>query len=356
MKRKTDPNERINIMKYITFTVPCYNSEDYLTRCVESLLPGGDDVEIILIDDGSTDRTPGIIDTYAEKYPCIVRAVHKENGGHGSGVNAGLELATGVYFKVVDSDDWLDAAAYRTILRTIRKHVSFTTGRPLPDLYITNYVYNHLDEGKAHRQSFSNLFPEEKLCSWEDMGHIFPSQCMIMHALVYRTELLRMCGVRLPEHTFYVDNILAFEPLPYAKHLYYVNIDLYQYYIGRADQSINESVLIGRLDQYVRVIDHILDHTDLAKLKEDQPKLAKYLYNFLALMVGTVSSHYTIAGTPEAALDREQFWDNMREKSPKQYHCLRRTLVGKATHPKTKAGNKFMLAAFRLVRKYYKFQ
>ena len=91
-------NERmVKSMKYLTFAVPCYNSQDYLERCVESLLPGGDDVEILLINDGSSDRTGEIIDAYAEKYPHIVRAVHKENGGHGSGVNKGMEWGKGIY-------------------------------------------------------------------------------------------------------------------------------------------------------------------------------------------------------------------------------------------------------------------
>ena len=101
-------------MKYITFTVPCYNSQDYMERCIDSLLPGGEDVEIIIVNDGSTDATAQIADDYAARYPGIVRAVHKKNGGHGSGVNKGLELATGAYFKVVDSDDWLDDGICQT--------------------------------------------------------------------------------------------------------------------------------------------------------------------------------------------------------------------------------------------------
>lgn len=92
-------------MKYITFAVPCYNSENYMRRCVDSLLIGGKDVEIILIDDGSSDRTAQIADEYEIEYPDIVRVVHKENGGHGSGVNKGLELANGI--------PWIRAARNR---------------------------------------------------------------------------------------------------------------------------------------------------------------------------------------------------------------------------------------------------
>ena len=99
-------------MKYITFTIPCYNSENYMRRCVDSLLVGGEDVEILIIDDGSSDRTGAIADEYEMLYPNIVKAVHKPNGGHGSGVNKGLELAHGLYYKVVDSDDWFDRDAY----------------------------------------------------------------------------------------------------------------------------------------------------------------------------------------------------------------------------------------------------
>lgn len=103
-------------MKYITFTIPCYNSENYMRRCVDSLLVGGEDVEILIIDDGSSDRTGAIADEYEMLYPNIVKAVHKPNGGHGSGVNKGLELAHGLYYKVVDSDDWFDRDAYLKML------------------------------------------------------------------------------------------------------------------------------------------------------------------------------------------------------------------------------------------------
>ena len=89
-------------MKLLSFAVPCYNSEAYMEKCIESLLAGGEEVEILIIDDGSKDRTAEIADGYAEKYPTIVKAIHKENGGHGSAVNTGIANATGLYFKVVE--------------------------------------------------------------------------------------------------------------------------------------------------------------------------------------------------------------------------------------------------------------
>lgn len=107
-------------MKYLTITVPCFNSEKYLRRCLDSLMIGGNDVEIIVVDDGSTDQTGEIADLYAKWFPEIVTVVHQENSGHGSGVNTGLKLAKGRYFKVVDSDDWLEKTAYRELLKRIK--------------------------------------------------------------------------------------------------------------------------------------------------------------------------------------------------------------------------------------------
>lgn len=88
-------------MKLLTITVPCYNSQDYMRRCIDSLIPGGEDVEIIIVDDGSTDATGEIADEYARKYPTMIRTIHQENGGHGAGLNAGINHATGLYFKEI---------------------------------------------------------------------------------------------------------------------------------------------------------------------------------------------------------------------------------------------------------------
>ena len=108
-------------MKYISFAIPCYNSQDYMAHAIESILPGGEDVEIIIVNDGSKDDTLKIAREYEGKYPDIVRVVDKENGGHGDAVTAGLTHASGSYFKVVDSDDWVDEESLHKILALLRR-------------------------------------------------------------------------------------------------------------------------------------------------------------------------------------------------------------------------------------------
>ena len=143
-----------------SIVIPVYNAKASLERCVDSwLCQTRKDLEIILVDDGSTDRTGQLADQYARAYPDVVRVVHKKNGGHGSGVNAGLMLANGIYFKVVDSDDWLDEAAFHKLMSVLRFWCR-TKEEKRPDLVVCNYVYDHLEEGK---QSATEIFfPSKK--------------------------------------------------------------------------------------------------------------------------------------------------------------------------------------------------
>lgn len=219
-------------MKLLSIAVPCYNSEGYMRNCIESLLPGGDEVEIIIVDDGSTkDRTAEIADEYAAKYPGIVKAVHQENGGHGQAVNTGLKHATGLYFKVVDSDDWLDKENYPKVLDKLAELVR--EGQNV-DMMLCNYIYDK--QGAKHKKAirYANVFPQDQVFTWKDAKHFHLGQYILMHSVIYRTQMLKNCGLELPQHTFYVDNIFVYYPLPYVKNLYYMDLDLYHYFIGRS--------------------------------------------------------------------------------------------------------------------------
>ena len=237
-------------MKYISFAIPCYNSEAYMEKAINSILPGGDDVEIIVVNDGSKDGTQEIAERYQEKYPNIVKAVQKENGGHGDAVNYGLAHATGKYFKVVDSDDWVDEDSLLKILEAVK---DFTNANSEVDMIISNYVYEKV--GMEHKKviRYDNVLPENQIFRWDDIGRFRLDQYILMHSVIYRTQMLKLCQLKLPKHTFYVDNIYVYYPLPHVRTLYYLNVDFYRYFIGREDQSVNEKVMISRIDQQLFV-------------------------------------------------------------------------------------------------------
>ena len=284
--------------KLITFAVPCYNSADYMDHCVETLLAAGPEAEIILVDDGSTkDDTPAKCDAWAEAHPDIIRAIHQENGGHGEGVNQGIRHAQGLYYKVVDSDDWLDTAALAKVMEKLREFSKL----PAPvDMVIANYVYEHVEDNTHKAMGYRNVFPTGQIFTWDDIGHFRASQYLLMHSVIYRTQLLRDCGLILPKHTFYVDNIFVYQPLPYVKTMYYLNVDLYRYFIGRSDQSVNESVMAGRIDQQVRVTKIMIDAHDLSLIRQSQKRLGRYMFNYLSMMMTISSIFSVIANTPES--------------------------------------------------------
>mgnify|MGYP000758721899 FL=1 len=191
-------------------------------------------VEIIVVNDGSKDGTQKIAERYQEKYPTIVKAVEKENGGHGDAVNCGLAHATGKYFKVVDSDDWVDKEALKKILDAVK---GFVDADSPVDMVISNYVYEKV--GMKHKKviRYDNVLPQNQVFRWDDIGRFRLDQYILMHSVIYRTEMLKLCQLELPKHTFYVDNIYVYYPLPHVRTLYYLNVDFYRYFIGREDQS-----------------------------------------------------------------------------------------------------------------------
>ncbi len=341
-------------MKLLSIAIPCYNSENYMRKCVESLLVGGEDVEIIIVNDGSTkDRTAEIADEYAAKYPTIVKAVHKENGGHGSAVNAGIANAEGLYFKVVDSDDWVKEDCYMQVLDTLR---NLTGGSEVLDMLVSNFVYEKEGEKRKKVMHYRHILPEGKMFTWEDCHHFPKGHYILMHSVIFRTKLLKESGLQLPEHTFYVDNIYVFNPLPYVKNMYYLNVNFYRYYIGRADQSVNEQVMISRLDQQVKVnrimLDYLVENkAEIAKNK----RLYQYMRNYLEIIT-TVSSVLMIrSGTEEHLQQKKELWKYMKAKDKKLYTWMRTGIMGNTMNLPGKSGRLISMESYKICQKIYGF-
>ncbi|MDD5292980.1 MAG: glycosyltransferase [Candidatus Izemoplasmatales bacterium] len=306
--------------KLITFTVPAYNSEAYLAQCLNSLVPGGDDVEVIVVNDGSTDNTETIARKYEQNYPHIVKVISKMNGGHGSGINEGLAIATGLYFKVVDSDDWLNGNALRTLLDTIRKHQK---SEQLADLYITNFVYDKVNEGKFFVRHFSRHFQSNRFAKWSQVGNFYGAQVLLMHSLTYRTEKLKNSGIHLPLHTFYVDNIYSYKPLPHMQKIFYLDVNLYHYYIGREDQSVNIRVFTNRYDQQIRVMKEMIQAYRYEDIMKMEKGLRRYMLHCLsAIMMITI--FFTVTkDEDERRIALSDLWAFIKDRDRSLYRFLR---------------------------------
>ncbi len=324
-----------------------------MRKCIDSLLVGGEDVEILIVDDGSTDRTGAVADEYAAMYPSIVKAVHKENGGHGSAVNAGLEHASGLYFKVVDSDDWVKESAYHKILDVLR---DITMGDSTLDMLISNFVYEKEGEARHKVMKYRHALPQDRIFTWNEVRHFHKGQYILMHSVIFRTRLLKECGLKLPEHTFYVDNIFVFEPLPFVRNMYYLDVNFYRYYIGREGQSVNEEVMISRVDQQIKVnkimVDYLADHMDKINARR---KLKKYMVNYLEIITVISSILLIRSGTEENLEKKQELWKYIKKKDAGLYIRLRYGVLGNSMNLPGKSGRKISVEGYKICRRFYKF-
>ena len=239
-------------MKLLSIAVPCYNSAAYMDRCIRALLHGGDEVEILIVDDGS----------------------QKDN----------------------------------------------TT---------------------------------ERLIGWDEIGHFLPGQYILMHSVIYRTALLKSCGLELPAHTFYVDNIFVYQPLPHVKTLYYLDVNFYRYYIGREDQSVNEQVMIGRIDQQLRVTRLMVESYDPYKIP--QKRLRRYMILYLEIMMTICSILAIKSELPENLEKKKEIWRYLKQQNPRLYFRIRFGFLGQSMNLPGKGGRKISIAGYKIAQKFYGF-
>ena len=333
-------------MKLLSVVIPCYNSQEYMKYCIESLLPGGEDVELLIVNDGSSDKTSEIANEYAKAYPNIIRAIHQINGGHGEAVNTGIKNATGLYLKVVDSDDWVDTRAYLKILNILKE---LTNENKSIDMFISNFVYEK--EGSKFKKvmKYDDVLPEGKIFTWDDIGKFKKGQYILMHSVIYRTQLLRNCNLVLPKHTFYVDNLFVYIPLKYVKDIYYLNVDFYRYFIGREDQSVNESVMIKRIDQQIKVNKLMIDTVDLQSIENEN--IYRYMINYLEIITVVSGVLLIRSGMRENLEKKKELWRYIKEKDIKVYRRLRYGIMGRMLNLPGTPGRKMCIGAYKISQK-----
>jgi len=212
----------------------------------------------------------------------------------------GLRAATGEFFKVVDSDDYLDEKSFLEVLNKLKE---FIRDKENIDMLLCNFVYDKDGAKKKKVMTYKRNLPINKKFEWEDIKPFHTGQYILMHSVIYKRELLMENKLDLPKHTFYVDNIFVYQPLKAVKDIYYMDVNLYRYYIGREDQSVNEQVMIGRIDQQIRVTKIMLDSFNPYDVANK--KLRKYLISYLEIMM-VISSILAIRSKSEENMQKKK--------------------------------------------------
>lgn len=281
--------------KLLTVVVPSYNASKYLEFNLRSfLLPAvPEKLEVIIVDDGSTDDTAQIADAYHEKFPDTIQVIHKENGGHGSGINAGLSAATGKYFKVVDADDWVDHEALERLLKYIASFDDSDVDNAkakatsVPDIIYNNYYWRLTDESKVpddyeRKAEFTEPFSGVEYHKVYDFESV-ADQCYVkMHNMTVCTALLRENHIHIDEHHYYVDMEYILYPMPFVQTIAFLPDYLYQYQIGRSGQSMDPVKLRKNAAQYDFVLESIFNYYNLSCRTATQANKKKYIDRLIA--------------------------------------------------------------------------
>jgi len=305
--------------KILTVAVPAFNAEQYLKKCLDSLcrITFLEKLDIIVVNDGSTDGTSELAHRYEAKYPKSVRVIDKENGGHGSGINAAVSEAKGIYFQVVDADDWVISGNMPELLKRLE--------RSRADMVLCHFHMVDMHSGK--RRAFQTAdIPLGHVYSFADFMK-YPRNarsCCFFHGLIYRTTFYRETGIRLSEKIFYEDQEYATLPAYYAQTVLPLDLFIYQYMVGNAAQSISDQNQVKNIEQLAAVFWKICgfycSHRDMPAEKRQYFlfKLSALLLSYYA--AGLLKDKDRVRGRTRAERMREA----VERKCPELWACSRR--------------------------------
>lgn len=236
--------------KILTISIAAYNAEKDISNCLNSLIDSKEfsKLDIIVVNDGSTDQTVKITNKYVEKYKQSIRLINKENGGHGSTINTSIKHAKGKYYKILDSDDWVNSENLDKLIKFLEKNSI--------DMILNPYTEISYESRKKNRE----LNPCEGKISYNEIHGLNEMDKIVlyMHSLTFSTEVIKKMGSIIDEKCFYVDMEYCIFPLLYVNNFICLDYPIYQYLLGSQTQSMNIENMIKRRDQHLKVTKRLI--------------------------------------------------------------------------------------------------
>lgn len=260
------------MQKLLSVSIAAYNVQDTIEKCLDSFLQVKylDELELLVINDGSVDSTPDIVGKYEQNYPSVIRFINKKNAGHGSTINKSLEIATGKFYKVLDGDDWVNPKELEKLMDCLRKTDA--------DLVINDYlcVYPNYEKRVSNRGGFIN----EKVYSFDEL---FPydninDTIFAMHEITILTDRLRAVNAKIEEHCFYADTDFMFYVGLAARSVTFNDSCAYQYRLGYAGQSVSESGTYNHIEDMIKIETGLINLYQKQIKKISSTRRKKYLF------------------------------------------------------------------------------
>lgn len=307
--------------KILSIIIPTYNMEKYLRHCLDSLLidEGLDDVEVLVINDGSKDSSLAIAQEYQSKYPNTFRVIDKENGNYGSCINRGLKEATGKYIKVLDADDSFNNDVFQEYL-SLLKTIDI-------DLLLSDYVIVNEKREFVEKKKFDYI-PVEKYIDFEKLCLNGLDLIQItMHAVTYRRENLIKMNYKQTEGISYTDNEWIFTPMLQVKTAYHFDKPLYQYLVGREGQTVDKKIEFKNFNQEIKVTEDMV--SQFQGIPQKNLIIESTLYTLLQKRIGWVYRSVLIYG--KGQIDNGllvEFDDFLKQKDIKLYESVNSSHIG----------------------------
>lgn len=301
--------------KILSIVIPAYNVERYLKRCLSSIAFIKPDllekIEVLVIDDGSNDNTSDIALKYCGKYPGIFYLHSKENGGHGSAINMGILHATGKYFKIVDGDDWLSSKA-------LQKFIEILESQDV-DIVASDYLCIKDKTGEIlARKTCTDDKTQYGKISYMSKGDI--RKVIKMHSLTIKTAYLKNMPYKIDEHCFYVDVEYITYPVLNVESVYYTDICLYMYRLGRNGQSVDIKSMQKNRSQHMKVYHSLTTFYKMAVKKGVEPNTREYIEKCIAQVMENQFQIYISLGLQKGIKKELQEWDfKLKKKYPRIY-------------------------------------
>lgn len=298
--------------KILSIIIPSYNMEAYLPKCCDSLLIDDKElfrkIDVIVVNDGSKDRTSEIAHGYEARFPDVFRVIDKRNGHYGSCINAGIAVAKGLFVKILDADDFYAKEGLSSLIKCLAE--SETRGEHI-DAILSDFAT--VDAEGSVIQNITFPFDESTLHGFSEILRL--DQRLEMHALTYRTENLRRIGYSQTEGICYTDVLWCFEPVVIIEKFRYLPKVVYMYLKGRDGQSTNKGVLVKNYSMYERLLSEmVVRYAKQAAVMEDVRR--KYLLLSIKEIM-SIMAYRAFYVLPSSSVCRAiQFLSDMVQKLP----------------------------------------